>query len=303
MIEVADLTKRFGPITAVDNVNFKVRKGEVLGFLGPNGAGKSTTIRIIAGYLAPTRGRVIIDGKDLSADPITAKSKIGYMPERTPLYKEMTAKEYLYFIAQIHGLPNIAKKVQEIIEITNLEAITNQLVETISKGYRSRLNFAAAIIHDPPILLLDEPTEGLDPNQKTEIRRLIKSLSREKAIVVSSHILEEVGAMCTRVIIISEGRLVLDGTPDDLRNNSESNNKVVVSIKPEDRQRAEEVLSTQLIPLGSGINGYERFRVEKQDNLPSVNTSLSQAEITYEEIFYYDAPLEEAFSKMTRTKE
>jgi ABC-2 type transport system ATP-binding protein len=303
MIEVVDLTKIFGPIQAVDKVRFKVAKGEVLGFLGPNGAGKSTTLRVIAGFLPPTEGSVLIDGKNFSDDPLTAKSKIGYMPETTPLYKEMTAKEYLTFIAEVHGIGNIDKRVREVFKIANLDPIANQLIETISKGFRSRLNFAAAIIHDPPILLLDEPTDGLDPNQKNEIRRLIKSLSREKAIVVSTHILEEVEAMCTRVIIISEGRLVLDGTPQDLRDYSESNNRVVVSIKPEDKEKAAGVLAADLFSLGIRDNGFERFRIENAEGPATVNAKLSQANISYEEIFCFVAPLDEAFRKMTRTKE
>jgi ABC-2 type transport system ATP-binding protein len=303
MIEVVNLTKWFGPIKAVDNVGFKVQKGEVLGFLGPNGAGKSTTIRTIAGLLPPTKGTVLIAGKNFSDDPIGSKSKIGYMPESTPLYKEMTALEYLSFVAEIHGLSDIDKRVCEVIDIANLKSITNQLIETISKGYRSRLSFAAAIIHDPPILLLDEPTDGLDPNQKKEIRRLIKSLSREKAIIVSTHILEEVEAMCTRVIIISEGALVLDGTPEDLRNNSENTDKVVVCLRSEDKGNAQEVLSTDLISLGVRKEGFERFRLAGTSDLKAVNQKLDQANIHCEEIFYFDPPLEEAFGNITRTKE
>ncbi len=303
MIEVVNLTKQFGPITAVDKVSFSVRKGEVLGFLGPNGAGKSTTLRMIAGFLPPTSGKVLIDGKDFLQDPIAAKSMIGYMPETTPLYKEMTAKEYLCFIADVHGITSSEKRIREIIKIANLEAITSQLIETISKGYRSRLNFAAAIIHDPRILLLDEPTDGLDPNQKNEIRGLIKSLSRQKAIVVSTHILEEVEAMCSRVIIISEGHLVHDGTPQSLREYSETNNRVVVSLKSGEKERVENVLSADLFHLGTGKGGFERFRIESDCDLDNVNAKLSQADIAYNEIFYYEAPLDEAFSKMTITKE
>jgi ABC-type multidrug transport system ATPase subunit len=216
---------------------------------------------------------------------------------------EMTAKEYLCFIAEVHGITEIEKKVREVIEISNLGAITNQLIETISKGYRSRLSFAAAIIHDPPILLLDEPTDGLDPNQKNEIRELIKSLSRGKAIVVSTHILEEVEAMCNRVIIISEGSIVHDGTPQTLRAYSDSDKRIVVCIQSQDKGKAEDALSSGLFSLGIMQEGFERFRVEKGEDLKTVNSRLSRADISFEEIFYYDAPLDEAFRKMTRTKE
>ncbi len=303
MIEVENLTKHFGQIVAVNNLSFRVRKGEVLGFLGPNGAGKSTTLRMIAGYLQPGMGTVNIEGKNFYDDQISAKRKIGYMPETTPLYKEMTAHEYLMFIAEIHAVNDPEKRVAEVVNTTNLGSVRDQLIETISKGYRSRLNFAAAIIHDPPVLLLDEPTDGLDPNQKNEIRKLIKSLSREKAIIVSTHILEEVGAMCTRVIIISEGRMVLDSTPDELRNYSSNSNRVVVSIKSGDKQQVEKILSASLSPLGMDRKSFERFRIESDYDISSVNSLLLQNSINYTEIFYYDAPLDEAFSQMTITKE
>lgn len=303
MIDVCSVSKKFGPITAVNDVSFSVRKGEVLGFLGPNGAGKSTTIRIIAGYIQPTSGTVMIDGQNITSDPIAAKRRIGYMPETTPLYKEMTAREYLLFVAEVHGMPLREQRVQEIIQLANLETIKNQLVETISKGYRSRLNFAAAILHNPEILLLDEPTDGLDPNQKNEIRGLIKSLSKDKAIIVSTHILEEVEAMCDRVIIISEGHLVLDGSPSELRSNTASNNRVVVCIKTDQRKKAAGALETELFSLGARTDGFERFRVENSESIGAVTEKLGRADVACEEIFYYDAPLDEAFGHLTVTKE
>ncbi|MCP4717011.1 MAG: ABC transporter ATP-binding protein [Deltaproteobacteria bacterium] len=303
MIEVRQLTKRFGPITAVDDVSFSVGKGEVLGFLGPNGAGKSTTIRMIAGFLPQTAGTILINGQDINENSIVSKSLIGYMPESTPLYKDMTAKEYLEFIAEIHGVADVRQRVEEVIRIANLDAISNQLIETISKGYRSRLNFAASIIHDPPILLLDEPTDGLDPNQKNEIRKIITSLSRDKAIVVSTHILEEVEAMCSRVIIISEGSVVLDGPPSELRAKTDNNHKVVVSLNSDDKERAEQSLAAVLTRLGAPADGFERFRVETDEALAAVSRRLGEAGIAFEEIFYFDAPLDEAFSRLTRTNE
>jgi len=303
MIEVKKLTKKFGQITAVNDVTFEVKKGEVLGFLGPNGAGKSTTLKIIAGYLPPTDGNILIDDRDISEDLMVAKSKIGYMPESNPLYREMTTREFLSFAAEMHGVGNIDESVSKIILTANLKEVENQLIETLSKGYRTRLSFAAAIIHDPPILLLDEPTDGLDPNQKNEIRGLIKSLSREKAIIVSTHILEEVEAMCTKIAIISEGNLVLYGTPKDLRKHCETDKNVVISLSADHRENAESALSSNLIPLEKITESLERFRIEENYPIESVNSKLLNAKIPVEEIYYYSAPLDEAFRKLTRTKE
>jgi ABC-2 type transport system ATP-binding protein len=303
MITVKGLTKQFGPITAVNNVAFTVATGEVLGFLGPNGAGKSTTLRMLAGYLPPSAGTITIDGKNIANDPITVKKKIGYMPETTPLYREMTTREYLSFIAEAHGLGNVRRRVQEVIETANLGAIRHQLTGTISKGYRSRLTFAAAIIHDPPVLLLDEPTDGLDPNQKNEIRKLIKNLSRNKAIIVSTHILEEVEAMCSRIIIISEGKLVLDGTTNDLRQNAARNRAAVLTIQTQDKPAVEKLLGCTLVSLNAGLEGFERFHLNTNERPMSLSARLSAAGIACEESCYYDAPLDEAFRHLTRTKE
>ncbi len=303
MITVAGLTKKFGPITAVNNIAFTVATGEVLGFLGPNGAGKSTTLRMLAGYLPPSAGTITIDGKNIADDPITVKKKIGYMPETTPLYREMTTREYLSFIAEAHDLSDVRTRVQEVIETANLGAIRHQLTGTISKGYRSRLNFAAAIIHDPPVLLLDEPTDGLDPNQKNEIRKLIKNLSRKKAIIVSTHILEEVEAMCSRIIIISEGKLVLDGTTNDLRQNAARNRAAVLTIQAQDKPAVEKLLGCTLESLNAGLEGFERFRLNTNERPTSLSARLSAAGIACEESCYYDAPLDDAFRHLTRTKE
>jgi ABC-2 type transport system ATP-binding protein len=303
MITVAGLTKKFGPITAVNDIAFTVATGEVLGFLGPNGAGKSTTLRMLAGYLQPSAGAITIDGINIADDPIAVKKKIGYMPETTPLYREMTAREYLSFIAEAHGLDDTHARVQEVIETANLSAIRHQLIGTISKGYRSRLNFAAAIIHDPPVLLLDEPTDGLDPNQKNEIRKLIKTLSRKKAIIVSTHILEEVEAMCARIIIISEGRLVLDGTTDDLRRSATHKRSAILTIRSQDRLAAENLLGYKLVSLNTSIDGFERFRLNTDERPASLSARLAAEGITCEESCYCDAPLDDAFRHLTRTKE
>ena len=303
MITVAGLTKKFGPITAVNDIAFTVATGEVLGFLGPNGAGKSTTLRMLAGYLQPSAGAITIDGINIADSPIAVKKKIGYMPETTPLYREMTARVYLSFIAEAHSLNDIRTRVQKVIETANLGAIRHQLIGTISKGYRSRLNFAAAIIHDPPVLLLDEPTDGLDPNQKNEIRKLIKNLSRNKAIIVSTHILEEVEAMCSRIIIISEGRLVLDGTTDDLRRSATHKRSAILTIRSQDRPAAENLLGYKLVSLNTSRDGFERFRLNTDERPASLSARLAAEGITCEESCYCDAPLDAAFRHLTRTKE
>jgi len=215
----------------------------------------------------------------------------------------MTAWEYLSFIAEAHGLRYARARVSDVIETANLGAIRNQLIGTISKGYRSRLNFAAAIIHDPPVLLLDEPTDGLDPNQKNEIRKLIKNLSQSKAIIVSTHILEEVEAMCSRIIIISEGKLVLDGTTDDLRQSAALKRAAILAIKPQDKAAAEKLLGCSLTPLNAGLEGFERFCLTTDERPAYLNAQLSAAGIACEEACYYDAPLDDAFRHLTRTKE
>ena len=232
MIEVKNLTKRFGPKIAVDNISFEVKKGEVLGFLGPNGAGKSTTMRMITGYFPQTSGTILIDGVDALAEPISAKSKIGYLPENAPLYTDMTVTGFLKFCAQMRGLSGaeVSAGVRRAIDLCFLDAVRHQSIDTLSKGYRHRTCFAQAIIHDPQILILDEPTDGLDPNQKHEMRRLIRRMGEEKAIIFSTHILEEVDAACSRAMIIDQGRVQADGKPDELRSKDPAAGTITVSI-------------------------------------------------------------------------
>ena len=232
MIEVKNLSKRFGPKTAVDDISFEVKKGEVLGFLGPNGAGKSTTMRMITGYFPPSSGTILIEGIDALADPIAAKSKIGYLPENAPLYTDMTVTSFLKFCAQMRGLSGaeVHAGVQRAIDLCFLDSVRHQSIDTLSKGYRHRTCFAQAIIHDPDILILDEPTDGLDPNQKHEMRRLIRRMGEEKAIIFSTHILEEVDAACSRAMIIDQGRVKADGTPDELRAKDPESGTITVNI-------------------------------------------------------------------------
>jgi ABC-2 type transport system ATP-binding protein len=218
MIEVENLTKQFGSKRAVDNLTFTVRKGEVLGFLGPNGAGTSTTRRMITGFIPPTSGDAKVCGVSVIDEPKSAKTRIGYLPESAPLYHDMTVIGFLKFCASVRGLSGSAKSeaVERAIETCFLSGVARQSIDTLSKGYRHRTCLAQALLHDPEVLILDEPTDGLDPNQKYEVRQLIKRLGKEKAILFSTHILEEVEAACTRAVIVDRGKIVADGTPEQL---------------------------------------------------------------------------------------
>ena len=219
MLTVSNLKKNFGTIQAVKGVSFTVDKGEVLGFLGPNGAGKSTTMRMITGFIPPTSGTAVICGHDITADPVAAKRCIGYLPENAPSYHTMTVTDFLTFIGEVRGFSGaeLKERVEAAIGKSRLENVRRQTIETLSKGYRQRTCFAQAILHDPKVLIMDEPTDGLDPNQKFVVREMIKEMSADKAIIVSTHILEEVDAVCTRALIISGGQVVANGTPSELR--------------------------------------------------------------------------------------
>ncbi|MBI3881560.1 MAG: ATP-binding cassette domain-containing protein [Verrucomicrobia bacterium] len=233
MIKVQNLTKHFGTKAAVDGVSFSVERGEVLGFLGPNGAGKSTTMRMITGFIPPTSGTVQVGSFNMLEQPLEAKRIIGYLPESAPLYSDMTVWGFLNFAAELRGIQGDDRKkaVNRAIEMCFLEAVIHQSIETLSKGYRHRTCFAQAIIHDPDVLIMDEPTDGLDPNQKHEMRSLIKRMGEKKAIIFSTHILEEVDAACTRAIIIDRGRIVANGTPAELKARSEFAGAVFMRIK------------------------------------------------------------------------
>jgi len=219
MIQVDNLRKEFGSKVAVNGVTFSVEKGQVLGFLGPNGAGKSTTMRMVTGYFRPTSGTVKIGGVSMLENPEAAKRSIGYLPENAPLYSDMTVASFLGFCAELRGLTGAAnsKAVDRVLELCFLDSVRNQSVDTLSKGYKHRTCFAQSIIHDPDVLILDEPTDGLDPNQKHEVRGLIKRMGQNKAIIFSTHILEEVEAACSRAIIIDRGKVVADDTPEGLK--------------------------------------------------------------------------------------
>ena len=258
MIEVRNLRKTFGPKTAVNGVSFKVEMGEVLGFLGPNGAGKSTTMRMITGFIPPSEGQVYVGGIDMLENPIPAKSLIGYLPENAPSYTDMTVLGFLGFTAELRGLQGDAKKraINRVVEMCFLESVLNQSIDTLSKGFRHRTCFAQSIIHDPPVLVLDEPTDGLDPNQKHEVRTLIRTMGKTKAIVFSTHILEEVDAACSRAIIIDRGRIVANGTPEQLKQRSEHAGAVTVRL----------------------LSGNSALVVQKLTQLPMVGKCVTLAE-------------------------
>ncbi len=228
MIECKNLSKKFNQFVAVDNLSFVANKGEVLGFLGPNGAGKSTTMKMITGFLEPTSGNIKVCGVDLFTNPLEVKNKIGYLPEGAPSYDEMRVCDFLIFIAKMRGIEKtmLQAKVDEIIDRINLNKVYYQRIETLSKGFKRRVGLAQALIHDPEVLVLDEPTDGLDPNQKHDVRELITSMAKDKTIIISTHILEEVHAVCDRAIIIADGKIVADNTPAELENMSRYHNAV-----------------------------------------------------------------------------
>ncbi|MBL4582415.1 MAG: ABC transporter ATP-binding protein [Gammaproteobacteria bacterium] len=232
MIEINNLTKNFDQFTAVDGLTFTVKEGEVLGFLGPNGAGKSTTMKLITGFLSASHGSVSIDGFDIRSSPIEAKSLMGYLPEGAPSYGDMTTLEFLNFVAEIRGYrgEEILMRVQHVLDEVELNSVSEQSIETLSKGFKRRVGLAQAIMHDPKVLILDEPTDGLDPNQKHHVRELIKNLARDKIVIISTHILEEVTAVCSRAIIIAEGRIVADDTPAALEARSKYHQAVSVRL-------------------------------------------------------------------------
>lgn len=216
-ISIKHLTKFYGEQAAVNNISFEAKKGEILGFLGPNGAGKSTTMKIITTFIPATEGTVEVCGLDIKKNSLEVRKKIGYLPEHNPIYLNMYVKEYLHFVGSIYGIKNIKERVQEVIELVGLQKEQHKVIETLSKGYRQRVGLAQAIIHDPEVLILDEPTSGLDPNQLVEIRELIRKIGKEKTVMLSTHIMQEVEAICDRVIIIDNGKLVADGKPSELQ--------------------------------------------------------------------------------------
>lgn len=278
MIEVTNLTKRYGDHIAVNHLNFRVEKGQIYGFLGPNGAGKSTTMNMITGYLAPTEGTIIIDGIDIMKDPEQAKKKIGYLPEIPPLYMDMTVGEYLCFVADMKKVPRSkrAEKVNEVMEKTQITDMENRLIKNLSKGYRQRVGLAQAMLGDPEVLILDEPSVGLDPKQIIEIRELIKELGKNHTIILSSHILSEVSAVCDHIMIIAHGNLVASNSPDELQKQMSASMQLKLSVKGT-REQLEEAIKD--------IPEIENVKISEVEPSTVIITLKEGADIR-EELFY-----------------
>ena len=299
MIRIENLVKTFGAKRAVDGISFGVERGEVLGFLGPNGAGKSTTMRMVTGFMPPTEGRVTIGGHDVAESPLEAKRLIGYLPENAASYPDMTVRGFLEFAAELRGLKGSRKKqaVARVVERCFLEGVLRQSIDTLSKGYKHRTCLAQALIHDPDVLIMDEPTDGLDPNQKHEVRNLIRELGRNKAIVFSTHILEEVDAACTRAIIIDRGRIVANGTPEELRAMSDLAGAVTLSAHGANAEK--------LAPLGRVENLNGAFRIYPRDKSRAAELAQDVVELVSREgwkvegMYSERGELDEVFRRIT----
>jgi len=301
MIEVDRLVKRFGPLTAVDSVGFNVSKGEVLGFLGPNGAGKSTTMKMITGFLAPTGGTVKVCGHDVTRAPIAAKREIGYLPEGAPAYPDMTPIAFLNFVADVRKLEGDRRRerLDYVIANVHLDKVLEQPIETLSKGFKRRVGLAQAILHDPPVLILDEPTDGLDPNQKHEVRTLIRDMGRDKAIIISTHILEEVDAVCTRALIIAQGRVVVDGTPAELEARSAFYNVVRLTTTAADAPVSLQSLARVKRVETIGDNRYLVYPVDEKPIIGEISEHARLQGWTVDELTLEPARLDDVFRQVT----
>jgi len=307
VIQVEDITKRYGTFTAVDKINFEIEEGEVVGFLGPNGAGKSTTMNMITGFIEPTSGRIIIDGHDISKKPKKAKKQIGYMPEGVPLYSDLTVKEFVTYMAELKGVPKKEKKVlvQKAIESTGLTDVQEKLTRNLSRGYRQRVSMAGALVSNPKVIILDEPTVGLDPKQVTEIRALIKELGKDHTVILSSHILSEVSQICNRVIIINKGKIVAVDTPENLENRVVNENAIYLTVEDLDNKmenikgKLENIQEITLVSENEDktkkymITG--KYDVDLRKN---VFETFAKEGITIFEMKKADATLEDAFMQL-----
>ena len=299
-IEVKELSKKYGEQMALDNISFRINKGEIVGFLGPNGAGKSTTMKIICCFLNPTNGDVLVNGNSIKNKPIEIKSELGYLPENNPLYEEMYVREFLSFIAQIHQLKDIKKAVDQVIEKVGLTKEAHKKIEQLSKGYQQRVGIAQAIIHEPKVLILDEPTSGLDPNQLDEIRSLIKELGKDKTVMLSTHIMQEVESICDRIIIINDGKLVAD---QNLEQKTEQvNEKEQVIVVEFDKDVAEKQLKAihKNLKIKKADNKWLISYKGKQDLRLLLSSFAQKNELFILEIKKHSDKLEDLFKKLTK---
>ncbi len=310
LVEADRLRKTFGPITAVDDISLSVRKGEVLGFLGPNGAGKSTTMKMLTGFLEADSGTASICGHDVSRAPQAAKACVGYLPEGAPAYGDMTPKAFLRFISDIRGLGIDRREtsIASAIARTGLEGVLDQRIDTLSKGFKRRVGLAQAILHDPPVLIMDEPTDGLDPNQKHLVRTLITEMAKDKAIIVSTHILEEVEAVCTRAVVIDRGRIVADGTAEDLQGRLPYHKSVVVRVASGDAERAVSALTelpaAEKVERVGGDSRSLGLRVipkatSRATLAADVAAALSAKSIAVNELYVERGKLDDVFRRIT----
>lgn len=312
MIEVKNVTKKYGNLIAVDNISFSIKEGEIIGLLGPNGAGKSTTMNMMTGFIEPTDGEIIIGGYDIVKKAQKAKKQIGYMPEGVPLYSDLTVKEFIYYMADLKMVPKQEKKkqIEEVVKQTNLEDVQNKLIKNLSRGYKQRVSLAGALVSNPKILILDEPTVGLDPKQITEIRELIKHLGKNHTIILSSHILSEVSQICQKVIIINQGKIIAIDTPKNLENKVKQENQIKLII--EDKQgKIEKVAKSikgmkQIDFIKDNEDGTKEYKILVEENIDIRKELFSQCakeEITIFEIKKTEATLEEAFMELIQNQD
>jgi len=307
MIETQQLCKRYGELAAVDGISFRVEPGEVLGFLGPNGAGKSTTMKMIAGFLAPTSGRISVLGHDVAREPIAARRVLGYLPEGAPGYGEMTPLDFLGFVADVRGLRGEQRsgRIDDVVARLQLASVLHKPIDTLSKGFKRRVGLAQAILHDPPALILDEPTDGLDPNQKHEVRALIRSMARDKIIVISTHILEEVHAVCTRAIVIARGRLLADATPEALEARSRFHGAVsLTTLNPLALKNGlaalPQVAAVEVDPQDGRLTAFPKAG---QAIFGPVNDYLTSQQVAFSELQLERGRLDEVFRQITTQPE
>jgi ABC-2 type transport system ATP-binding protein len=303
MIKTDKLTKRYGDLTAVDNLSFSVEPGQVLGFLGPNGAGKSTTMKMIAGFLTPSSGSVSVSGFDVESRPLEAKKRLGYLPEGAPNYGEMTPLRFLNFIADIRGLTGTHRKtrMEAVIEQLHIDGVLQQSIETLSKGFKRRVGLAQAIIHDPRVLILDEPTDGLDPNQKYEVRSLINGMAKDKIIVISTHILEEVHAVCNRIVIIADGRILVDDTPQNLESRSRHHNAVSLRLENWGEARAAIAMlpAVETVEVDEENNQLTAYPRKGELAFPAISRLIQEKRWSMQGIRIETGRLDEVFREIT----